>query len=120
MTQNMGPSGRVVECRDTIENSILLVNDFLQFPNAITPNGDGINDKFIIRNLIEGLGYPNNSLAVYDRWGKRVFYKENISKEEDFWDPATDNTPAGTYFWRFTGKGYLGDIQRNGVVEIIK
>ena len=120
MTQNMGPSGRVVECRDTIENSILLVNDFLQFPNAITPNGDGINDKFIIRNLIEGLGYPNNSLAVYDRWGKQVFYKENISKEEDFWDPATGNIPAGTYFWRFTGKGYLGDIQRNGVVEIIK
>ncbi len=120
MTKNLGPSGNIVECRDTIENSILLVNDFLQFPNAITPNGDGVNDKFIIRNLIEGLGYPNNSLAVYDRWGKRIFYKENISKEEDFWDPAADNTPTGTYFWRFTGKGYLGDIQRNGVVEIIK
>lgn len=118
MTQNMGPSGRVVECRDTIENSILMVNDFLQFPNAVTPNGDGINDKFIVRNLIEGLGYPNNSLAIYDRWGKRVFYKENISKEEDFWDPS--NVPTGTYFWRFTGKGYLGDIQRNGVVEVIR
>ena len=120
MTENLGPSGNVVQCRDTIENSILMVNDFLQFPNAVTPNGDGVNDKFIIRNLIEGLGYPNNSLAIYDRWGKRIFYKENISKEEDFWDPAADNTPTGTYFWRFTGKGYLGDIQRNGVVEIIK
>ncbi|MBP5190209.1 MAG: gliding motility-associated C-terminal domain-containing protein, partial [Bacteroidales bacterium] len=120
MTQNMGPSGNIVECRDTIENSILLVNDFLQFPTAVTPNGDGVNDKFIIRNLIEGLGFPNNSLAVYDRWGKRIFYKENISKEEDFWDPAATNTPTGTYFWRFTGKGYLGDIQRNGVVEVIK
>ena len=120
MTENMGPSGNIVQCRDTIENSILLVNDFLQFPNAVTPNGDGVNDKFIIRNLIEGLGYPNNSLAIYDRWGKRIFYKENISKEEDFWDPAKDNVPTGTYFWRFTGKGYLGDIQRNGVVEIIK
>ena len=47
-------------------------------------------------------------------------YKENISKEEDFWDPADDNIPAGTYFWRFSGKGYLGDIQRNGAVEVIK
>ena len=118
MTQNVGPSGKIVECRDTIENSILLVNDFLQFPNVVTPNGDGINDKFVISNLINGLGYPNNSLAIYDRWGKRVFYKENISKEEDFWDPS--NVPTGTYFWRFTGKGYLGDIQRNGVVEIIR
>ena len=120
MTDNMGPSGKVIECRDTIENTILLVNDFLQFPNVVTPNGDGVNDKFIIRNLIDGLGYPNNSLAIYDRWGKRIYFKENISKEEDFWDPAATNTPAGTYFWRFTGKGYLGDIQRNGVVEVLK
>lgn len=119
MTQNMGPSGNIVECRDTSESTILLVNDYLQFPNVVTPNGDGMNDKFIIRNLVNGLGYPNNSLAIYDRWGKRVFYKENIATEEDFWDPAKDNVPAGTYFWRFTGKGYLGDIQRNGVVEVI-
>lgn len=119
MTQNMGPSGKIVECRDTAESIILLVNDYLQFPNAVTPNGDGVNDKFIIRNLVNGLGYPNNSLAVYDRWGKRVFYKENIASDDDFWDPAADNIPAGTYFWRFTGKGYLGDIQRNGVVEVI-
>ena len=119
MTSNMGPSGYVIECRDTVESRILLVNDFLQFPNAVTPNGDGVNDKFIIRNLVDGLGYPNNSLAIYDRWGKRIFYKENIASEDDFWDPAATNTPAGTYFWRFNGKGYLGDIQRNGVIAVI-
>ncbi len=119
-TENYGPSGKVIECRDTTENTILLVNDFLQFPNVITANGDGINDRFEIKNLITGLGYPSNSLAVYDRWGKRVYYKENISKEEDFWDPAADNVPAGTYFWRFNGKGYLGDVQRNGVVEVLR
>jgi len=119
MTQNMGPSGNIVECRDTIENRILLVNDFLQFPNAVTPNGDGVNDRFVIKNLVNGLGYPTNSLAIYDRWGKRVYYKENIASDSDFWDPAADHIPAGTYFWRFVGKGYLGDIQRNGVVEVI-
>ena len=117
MTQNMGPSGNIVECRDTVENNILLVNDFLQFPTAVTPNGDGINDTFVIKNLIDGLGYPNNSLVIYDRWGKRVYYKENITTIDDFWDPA--NVPDGTYFWRFTGRGYLGDIQRNGSVEVI-
>ncbi len=119
-TLNYGPSGLKIECRDTVENNILLVNDFLQFPNVVTPNGDGVNDKFIIRNLVDGMGYPNNSLAIFDRWGKRVYYKENISSEDDFWDPAKDNIPAGTYFWRFTSKGYLGDIQRNGVVEVVK
>ena len=119
-TDQMGPSGNIVECRDTIENKILLVNDFLQFPNVVTANGDGVNDRFEIGNLVNGMGYPNNSLAIYNRWGKRVYYKENISSEEDFWDPAADNQPAGTYFWRFSGKGYLGNIQRNGVVEVLR
>ncbi len=118
-TATLGPSGEVVECRDTIENTIMLVNDFLQFPNVVTANGDGINDRFEIKNLVEGKGYPNNSLAIYDRWGKRVYFKENIADKNDFWDPAAENMPAGTYFWRFSGKGYLGNIERTGSVEVL-
>ncbi len=118
-TGTLGPSGVIVECRDTIENTIMLVNDFLQFPNVVTANGDGINDRFVIKNLVDGKGYPNNSLAIYDRWGKRVYFKENIADENDFWDPAAENMPAGTYFWRFSGKGYLGNIERTGTVEVL-
>lgn len=119
-TDERGPSGHVLECRDTVENTILLVNDFLQFPNVITANGDGVNDVFEIKNLVDGLGYPNNSLSIYNRWGKRVYHKTNISSKEDFWDPAKDNMPSGTYFWRFSGKGYLGNIERNGAVEVLR
>lgn len=119
-TSTMGPSGQLVECRDTIENKILLVNDYLQFPNLVSPNGDGINDRFVIKGLVEGKGYPNNSLAIYNRWGKRVYYKENIASDDDFWDPAASNMPDGTYFWRFSGKGYLGNIERTGSVEVLK
>lgn len=118
-TDERGPSGHTLECRDTVENIILLVNDFLQFPNVITANGDGVNDRFEIKNLVNGLGYPNNSLYIYNRWGKCVYHKKNISSEDDFWDPAAENIPAGTYYWRFTGKGYLGNIERNGVVEVL-
>lgn len=119
-TDNAGPSGKLVHCADTVENTILLINDFLQFPSVVTPNGDGINDRFVIKNLVEGLGYPNNTLDIYDKWGSRVFHTENITKDEDFWDPAATRTPAGTYFYRFSGKGYNGNIERNGVVEILK
>ncbi|MDY5969278.1 MAG: gliding motility-associated C-terminal domain-containing protein [Bacteroidales bacterium] len=118
-SRNLGPSGNVIECRDTVENKIVLVNDFLQFPNVVTPNGDGVNDRFVIVNLVSGKGYPNNSLDIYNRWGKRVFHKENISSEDDFWDPAATNAPDGTYFWRFSGKGYLGNIERTGMVEVL-
>lgn len=120
LTQNLAPSGNYITCSDTTETTIVLVNDFLQFPNVVTPNGDGINDIFEIKNLVDGLGYPTNELSIFNRWGKRVYHKENISSEDDFWDPAADNSPSGTYFFRFVGKGYLGNIQRNGVIEVLR
>lgn len=120
MTKNLAPSGNYIVCADTTDSRLVLVNDFLQFPNVITANGDGINDVFAIKNLVDGLGYPTNELSIFDRWGKRVYHKENISSEEDFWDPGAENIPAGTYFYRFVGKGYLGNIQRNGVIEVLR
>lgn len=117
-TQNLTPSGKTLYCRDTTENMILVVNDFLQFPNVVTPNGDGINDRFVIKNLVEGIGYPVNQLDIYNRWGTRVYHKENISRDEDFWDPA--DMPAGTYFYRFSARGYNGNIEHNGAIEVIK
>ena len=117
-TDNLAPSGNVIYCRDTTENTILLVNDFLQFPNVVTPNGDGINDRFVIQNLVEGKGYPINSLDVYNKWGTRVYHKENISSDADFWDPK--DLPTGTYFYRFSAKGYNGNIEHNGAVEVVR
>ena len=117
-TQNLAPTGNIIACDDTTESTVLLVNDYLQFPNVVTPNGDGINDKFIIGGLVGGLGYPINSLDVYNKWGSHVFHRDNISKEEDFWDPST--VPSGTYFYRFTAKGYNGNIEHNGAVEVVK
>ena len=119
-SDNYGPSGKLTQCGDTIENVILLINNDLQFPSVVTPNGDGINDRFRITNLIEGLAFPINQLDIYDKWGSRVFHATNISKEEDFWDPIKTNTPTGTYFYRFSGKGYQGEIEHNGVIEVIK
>ena len=116
-TENIGPSGNVVYCSDTAANNVLVINDFLQFPNLVTPNGDGINDRFVIQNLVNGLAYPINSLDVYNKWGSRVFHRENISSEDDFWDPA--DLPDGTYFYRFSASGYNGNIEHNGAVEVL-
>ncbi len=117
-TDNLAPSGNVIYCRDTTENTILLVNDFLQFPNVVTPNGDGINDRFVIQNLVNGMGYPVNALDIYNKWGTRVYHKENITRDEDFWDPK--DLPSGTYFYRFSAKGYNGNIEHNGAIEVVR
>jgi gliding motility-associated-like protein len=115
---NIAPSGNLIQCADTAANTILVINDFLQFPNVVSPNGDGINDRFVIQNLVEGMGYPINTLDIYNKWGSRVYHKENISKDEDFWNP--EGMPTGTYFYRFSAKGYNGNIEHNGAIEVVE
>lgn len=117
-TDNLAPSGRIVQCRDTAENLLLMINDFLQFPNVVTPNGDGINDRFVIANLVDGKAYPYNTLDIYNKWGERVYHAENISNDADFWDPA--GMPTGTYFYRFSARGYSGNIEHNGAIEVVR
>lgn len=93
---------------------------FLQFPNLVTPNGDGINDNFEIKNLIEEDCYPHNRLTIYDRWGGRVFSVENISQRSDFWNPNATHSPDGTYFFTFVGSGLQGKVERHGVIEVLR
>jgi len=117
---NPAPSGNVYECHDTISKVITIINDNLIFPNVITPNGDGINDVFIIKNLVEGQAYPDNEISIYNRNGKRVFFKQDIRSNEEIWDPAKTNTPTGTYFFKFIGRGPIRDVEFNGSIEIIR
>ncbi len=113
-------SGGTVSCVDTVENTVLIINDLLQFPNTVTPNGDGINDIFEIKNLIDGGGYTDNELYIYNHWGRKVYHKKNLTTREDFWDPSQNNDPDGTYYYRFSAKGYLGNIQRNGTIQVVR
>jgi len=49
-------------------------------PGIITPNDDGYNDTW----RIDGLEvYPDVTIEVFDRWGKRIFYSEGYDKEFD-------------------------------------
>lgn len=112
--------GSQLVCTDTADKLIYITNDFLQFPNTVTANGDGNNDIFEIKNLIEGRGFTDTELYIYNSWGRMVYHKQNITKREDFWDPAANNDPSGTYYYRFSGKGYKGNIQRNGTVQVLR
>lgn len=118
-TKNTAPSGNIYECADSISYDIRIINDFLQFPNVVTPNGDGMNDTWQITILLEGMAFPRNELAIYTRNGRRIFYKKDIKIESDFWDPKETNTPPGTYIYRFIGKGFDKDVEYTGTIEVL-
>jgi gliding motility-associated-like protein len=71
--------------------TVTIINCDINLPNIITPNGDGFNDKLIINNLEY---YPNSSIVVFNRWGKRVFESNNYQND---WD--ADGYADGVYYY---------------------
>lgn len=107
-------------CTDTAHHPVLIVNTFLQFPSLVTPNGDGINDTWEVANLVEMGQYPINEVWIYNHWGALVFHARDIRSHDDCWDPNATNSPDGTYFFRFSGKGRYGIVKQNGVIEVLR
>ena len=107
-----------VTCTDTATVAVNIVNTYLQFPNSVTPNGDGTNDIWKVVNLLEMGEYSMNELWIYDRWGDLVYHAKNIRHENDFWDPNETNSPDGTYYFRFSAMNTFGVVKHNGVIEV--
>ena len=57
---------------------IALQDLHLYLPNAITANGDGLNDEFFIPEKIQGQ-VEDFSIHIYNRWGELCFYSNNKS-----------------------------------------
>jgi gliding motility-associated-like protein len=67
--------------------------------NAFSPDGDGVNDVWIIPEL---LTYPNNNVLIVDRWGGVVRRFENYDNFSVVWDGRGAHgkpMPVGTYFY---------------------
>ncbi len=112
--------GDTLICTDTNTQAVNVVNIYLQFPNVVTPNGDGINDFWQVVNLVEFNLYPVNRLRIYNRWGRLVYKRDNITSHDDDWNPNDCDCPDGTYFFRFDAQGEFGFIQHNGPIEVIR
>lgn len=78
------------------------------FPNAFTPNGDGLNDVFrpIFRCPVLAA-----HLRIYNRWGQMVFETRD---PDAGWDGKTDGEEAASdvYAWQLEY-----EVLRDGVVE---
>ncbi|WP_370002099.1 gliding motility-associated C-terminal domain-containing protein, partial [Winogradskyella sp.] len=70
--------------------------------NEFSPNGDGVNETFVIDCLER---FPNNKLEVYNRWGNIVYAKNGYLND---WDGTSngravinqsDELPVGTYYY---------------------
>ena len=75
--------------------------------NAVTPNGDGKNDYFLIDTSNNECA-SNLNVEVYNRWGVKVFESDNYGVDGDVFDGFSNGRltvndskqlPTGTYYY---------------------
>lgn len=85
-------------------------------PNVFTPNNDGHNDYFGIRNS----NITQYHLQVYNRWGVMVFESFNPAT---LWDGTTlsgEEAADGTYYYLLNAKSDTKDYSQHGIVTLIR
>ncbi len=89
------------------------VDATLVIPNLFTPNGDGLNDQFVIKNLLQ---YQHRELLVLNRWGNQVYKSANYNND---WDGGT--LGEGTYYYILRVRNGNGEWQTyKGAIAIIR
>jgi gliding motility-associated-like protein len=71
------------------------VSCYIYFPNSFTPNRDGLNENFRVLTTYIFSGF---NLAVYNRYGEKVFESTDPAKGWDGKYKGLD-VEAGTYLW---------------------
>jgi len=83
----------------TSSDTVIVAKDcYLDVPNVFTPNGDGLNDYFLPRQLLSA-GVTAFSMQVYNRWGEKVW--QTTSLDGRGWDGRFGGVdqPTGVYVY---------------------
>jgi gliding motility-associated-like protein len=103
---------KVTDIRGCVaEDSIIVkVLDGLEIPNTFTPNGDGVNDTWVIPDLDT---YPGATVDIFTRYGQKVFHSNGYGVP---WDGTNNGKPLpqGVYYYiiktNYTEKPLSGTI----------
>lgn len=95
---------------------VILKNAALFAPNAFSPNGDGVNDEFVvsITNL------KKYHLYIYSRLGENLFQTTSIFEN---WNGSYQNkaVPVGVYYYVIFGRNISNqDVKYTGSITLIR
>lgn len=120
--ENMGEYAVIAEMNGCFSSptytsvAIININDFddFDFPNVITPNGDGVNDSLEINSYYKTC--QEYILLIYNRWGQLVY--EQLPSSPPFEGNSNDNSNLvdGIYFYRLSS----GNNTKAGFIHVIR
>lgn len=87
----------------------------LVIPQVITPNNDGYNDLWQIRNIEL---YPDAEVRIFNRWGKLVFSTRNLA--DNPWNGTIGGKPVPTDSYHYILYLNDGSKPRSGVISVIR
>lgn len=101
---------------NSCENAVIDDQE-LWVPNAFTPNRDGLND---ILKAVGSTQLSNFEMSIYNRFGQRVFYTQNIFKG---WDGIFNGQPStpGTYYYQIKYQNDTSGFKKKlGAITLIR
>ncbi len=106
-------------CYDTLFVGVVIIKDQygLFIPNAFTPNGDGVNDLW----LIQADGTEQVEISIYDRWGSLLYLSQNPNEGWNGKDQNGNPLSEGVYIYVVKVKFLNGkEVTRAGSVTLIR
>jgi gliding motility-associated-like protein len=91
---------------------LITVYEGISAPNTITPNGDGINDTWMIPNVADFAGYE---LTIFNNLGATLYQSSNYNNDWDVKYKGND-LPAGTYYYVFI----KGSTVHKGFITVLR
>ena len=97
--------------------SLIDVTPQIHAPNVFTPNGDNVNDYFILKDTL----IANYTCYVFDRWGASV---TNFQRNERGWNGKSqtgNECSNGVYFYLVIAEGLdEKEYQIKGFVQLLR
>ncbi len=96
---------------------LIYYDGIIYVPNTFTPSEKDKNNNFF---KVEGYNITEFEITIYNRWGAKVFYSNNINES---WNGDYNNEPCqvGTYAWKIYYKDISGNIgEKVGHVNLIR
>ncbi|MFV0346345.1 MAG: gliding motility-associated C-terminal domain-containing protein [Bacteroidales bacterium] len=115
-------------CYDTayIDDKVSVDSSYIECPNVFTPNGDGMNDVFVVKTL----SLKSMDIIIKNRWGSTVhkWSSSNIQGSEDVyyhsvWDGKINGSYAspGVYFYVIQATGRDGrKFKESGFIHLFR
>lgn len=112
-----GPSEAILE----YDVELPPLNDHLEevIPNVFTPNGDGVNDLYQLKNQVHSRCLNDLIIMIYNRWGVKV-YESTLGQMA--WDGTYEGQPVseGVYFYVLNGNYGDGDLTFKKFITLLR